>query len=60
MKNKHRKRIDKLIEETRLNLNHIENQLSKGLVVHMQRVTEMECDVKELDKILWKTQGVKK
>ena len=60
MKKKKRKEIEELVKNIRLNLNHVENQLSKGLSVHKQRVTEMECDVRKMDKILWKIEGVEK
>jgi len=54
MNKKKRKEIEELVKSIRLNLNHVENQLSKGLSIHKQRVTEMECDVRKMDKILWK------
>jgi archaellum component FlaC len=54
MKKKTKKKVNTLVEKIRINLNHIESQLSRGLCVHMQRVTEIEEDVKKLDKLLWK------
>ena len=58
MNQKTRKKLDKLIRKIRLNVNDIENRISKGQSVHMQRIAEIEWYVKKLDKILWKAQRI--
>jgi hypothetical protein len=56
MKNNTKKKIDKLLFKIRVGLSHVDSQMAKGLDVHMQRITEVQCDVEKLDKILWKAQ----